>query len=148
MASEVLVKNHFILLYVTPLGLYVHYQLCLGISQRFDDRLLRRRLGPVTLLALDDRFEVTGAEQAVTHTELKGCLCLLLPTSLCCRKNRRKLVPDIAGIKHIDLIYKRIYRTGVAKILPYFVTKSIKFNRGIPAMVSCNISEHRLHVFN
>ena len=86
-------------------------------------------------LALEDRFEVTCAEQAVTHTELKGYLCLLLPASLCYRQNRRKLVPDIAGIKSVDLIDKCIYINGVTKELPYSATESVKFNGGIPAMI-------------
>jgi len=95
-------------------------------------------LGPAGELALEDRFEVTGAEQTVTHTELKGYLCLLLPASLCCRKNCRKLVPDIAGIKSVDLIDKCIYLNGVTKELPYSATESIKLYGGIPAVVGVN----------
>jgi hypothetical protein len=53
MASEVLVKNHFVLSYVAALGLYVDYQLCLGISQWLDDRAWCR-VGPAGLLALED----------------------------------------------------------------------------------------------
>ena len=134
MASEALVKNHFILPYVTSLGLYVDYQLCLGISQWLYYRSWCR-VGPAGLLALKDRFKVTGAEQAVTHTELKGYLCLLLPAFLCRSQNRCKLVPNIAGIKRIDLIYKYIYLTGVTKELPYSATETIKLNGRVPAVI-------------